>query len=120
MDIKIIWENTQMLNTHQHSVLTILLMRFNVEPSEGIKIAERWLKDHSQENWGTILRLLKSNNLTLVDRELKPISKSPTSEPSKTVHKYRGVEIENKSPQVKVQQTNKSSGKKRLYRGVEY
>ena len=32
----------------------------------------------------------------------------------------RLVEIENKSPQVKVQQTNKSSGKKRLYRGVEY
>ncbi|MGK7931376.1 MAG: DNA repair protein [Microcystaceae cyanobacterium] len=109
-----------MLNSHQHNVLTILLMRFDVEPSEGIKIAQRWLKDHSQENWGTILRLLKSNNLTLVDRELKPVTKSLGTEQPKTVHKYRGVEIPTQSPQVTNQQNNQSPGKKRRYRGVEY
>ncbi|MGK7882173.1 MAG: DUF4278 domain-containing protein [Crocosphaera sp.] len=109
-----------MLNTHQHSVLTILLMRFNIEPSEGIKIGERWLQDHSQENWATILRLLKSNNLTLVNRELKPISKSTNSEQPKTVHKYRGVDILSKPSQATVKETNQSSEKKRRYRGVEY
>ncbi len=109
-----------MINSHQHSVLTILLMRFDVNPSEGIKIAQKWLNEHSQENWGTILRLLKSNNLTLVDRELKPVIKSPSSEQPKTVHKYRGVEIPTKSAKVTVKQNNQLPDKKRRYRGVEY
>ncbi|MEL4896949.1 DNA repair protein [Crocosphaera sp. Alani8] len=111
---------TQMQNTHQNSVLTILLMRFNIEPSEGIKIAEKWLKNHSQENWGTILRLLKSNNLTLVDKELQPVVESISSEQPKTVNKYRGVEIKTQSPTVAAQQKDLKLGKKRRYRGVEY
>ena len=109
-----------MLNTQQHSVLTILLMRFNIEPSEGIKIGERWLQDHAQENWGTILRLLKSNNLTLVNRELKAISKSSNSEHPTTDNKYRGLDIKTKPSQATVKQTNTSSGKKRQHRGFEY
>lgn len=109
-----------MINSHQHSVLTILLMRFDVNPSEGMKIAEKWLKEHSQDNWGTILRLLKSNNLTLVDRELKPVSKSRSSEQPKTVHKYRGVEMPTTSPKVTAKQNNQLPDKKRRYRGVEY
>ncbi len=109
-----------MINSHQHSVLTILLMRFDVNPSEGIKIAEKWLNDHSQDNWGTILRLLKSNNLTLVDRKLKPVTKSLNSEQPKTVHKYRGVEIPTQATKVTTQKSNQLPEKKRRYRGVEY
>ena len=95
-------------------------MRFDVNPSEGIKIVDNWLKEHSQENWGTILRLLKSNNLTLVDRELKPITKSLNSEQPKTVHKYRGVEIPTQPTKVTTQKNNQLPEKKRRYRGVEY
>ncbi|MGK7957962.1 MAG: DNA repair protein [Crocosphaera sp.] len=109
-----------MINSQQHSVLTILLMRFDVNPSEGIKISEQWLKEHSQENWGTILRLLKSNNLTLVDGELKPVTKSPTSEQPKTVHKYRGVNLSTPLTNVSRKNNNQLSDKKRRYRGVEY
>ncbi|MDJ0728793.1 MAG: DNA repair protein [Crocosphaera sp.] len=109
-----------MLNNHQHNVLSILLMRFDVEPSEGIKIAQKWLQEHSQENWGTILRLLKSNNLTLVNRELKPVTKFLSSDQPKIVHKYRGVEILTQSTKVTAKQSNQLPDKKRRYRGVEY
>lgn len=95
-------------------------MRFDLNPSEGIKIAEKWLNEHSQDNWGTILRLLKSNKLTLVNKELKAVTNSPSSEQPKIVHKYRGVEIPTQPTKAISQQNNQLPEKKRRYRGVEY
>ena len=106
-----------MSNQHQNNVLTILLMRFAVQPSEGIKIGEQWLEEHPQSNWGTILRLLKNNELTIVDKSLKLISKPSQPSNAKILRKYRGVEIPAKpSSTIKEQK----SEKKRRYRGVEY
>lgn len=92
-------------------------MRFEVQPSEGIQIGKEWLKEHPQSNWGTILRLLKNNQLRVVNKCLKLID--PPSEPSqpKIVHKYRGVEIQPK-PTSNIKEQN--SEKKRQYRGVKY
>ncbi|MDJ0508812.1 MAG: DNA repair protein [Crocosphaera sp.] len=106
-----------MINQHQQNVLTILLMRFSVRPSEGIKMGEQWLNEHPQSNWATIVRLLKNNELTIVERSLKFISKPSKPNKSKILRKYRGVEMPAKpTPTIKEQ----SSEKKRRYRGVEY
>ncbi|EAZ90776.1 predicted repair protein [Crocosphaera chwakensis CCY0110] len=92
-------ETTQMIDKHQNNVLTILFMRFDVNPSEGIKIAEGWLKEYSQETWETLLRLLKSNQLTLVNKELKPVTQST---------------------KITAKNSNQLQEKKRRYRGIEY
>ncbi|MDJ0662278.1 MAG: DNA repair protein [Crocosphaera sp.] len=109
-----------MSNQHQHNVLTILLMRFEVQPSEGIKIGKQWLEEHPQSNWGTILRLLKNNQLQVVEKSLKLIEPSAQTSPSKIVHKYRGVEIQPKPTSTIKDIKEQNSDKKRQYRGVKY
>ena len=106
-----------MSNQHQQNVLTILLMRFAVQPSEGIKMGEKWLEEHPQSNWGTILRLLKNNELIIVQKSFKLVPKPSKPNKPKILRKYRGVEMPAKeTSKIKEQ----SSGKKRRYRGVEY
>ena len=106
-----------MSNQHQHNVLTILLMRFAVQPSEGIKMGEQWLEEHPQSNWTTVLRLLKNNELSIVENSLKVICKPSKPSTSKISRKYRGIEMQTK-PTSTIKEQN--SGKKRRYRGVEY
>lgn len=92
-------------------------MRFAVQPSKGIQMGEQWLEEHPQSNWATILRLLKSNELTVTNKSLELISKPSEPTQPKTLRKYRGVEIpEKQTSTIKGQ----NSGKKRRYRGVEY
>lgn len=103
---------------HEQKVLSILLMRFDVKPRNGIKMAKEWLTKHPNDNWTTLLSFLKDERVIVADGVLKDVAKSNESNQQKKVRKYRGVEMPANS--AKQQQHNQSSATKRQYRGIKY
>ncbi len=59
-------------------VLSLLLMRFNLIPSQSIPLVEDWLDRHPGKSWTTVEKSLKSGRVIFKDGSLHEI-KQPSS-----------------------------------------
>ncbi|AFY75553.1 hypothetical protein Ple7327_0065 [Pleurocapsa sp. PCC 7327] len=63
------------MNTKEE-ILAILLMRFKIQPSNSLPMVQSWFRKNQQENWETLKKMLKHNQITLSEGELKKVSQS--------------------------------------------
>jgi len=104
--------------TSKEKVLSIMLMRYKIQPAKGFLLAEEWFKQHPETNWETLENSLKQDKVIVVEGILKEVSQPNKSDPSQSVRKYRGAEIVSETSQ-KPSDDN-SSRKDRRYRGAKY
>jgi hypothetical protein len=103
--------------TSKEKVLSILLMRYKIQPAKGYLLSEEWFKQHPQTNWETLENFLKQDKVIVVKGMLKE-SQPKNPDQSKSVRKYRGAEIVSETPQNP--SDDDSLGKERRYRGAKY
>lgn len=102
----------------KEKVLAILLMRFNLKPSKGISIVQKWFTEHPTATWETLENLFNQNQVTFVEGTLRNVSPSVTSETP--TNKYRGAEYSKLLEPWQRFQENSSWAVNRQYRGVKY
>ena len=53
------------MNKERHRVLSILMMRFRLNPYNALPLAKDWLEIHPGTSWGTLKKLLLSGEVIL-------------------------------------------------------
>ena len=110
--------SAEQMMASKEKVLAILLMRFNLKPSNAILIVQEWLKEHPTATWETLENLFHQNQVTFVEGALIDVSPSVTSETP--INKYRGAEYSKRLEPWQQFQEDSSWAANRQYRGVKY
>ena len=77
-------------------VISLLLMRFNLVPSQSIPLAEKWLKSHPGNSWASLEQLLKSGRVIFKNGSLHEIKLEEIQALVKQMRGQTGVAIEDR------------------------
>lgn len=58
----------------QKQVLSILMMRFGLNPYRAIPVAKRWLEKNSDRNWSDLAEMLAEGKITFKKEQLKEVN----------------------------------------------
>ncbi len=84
------------MNTERQAVLTILMMRFGLNPYVALPLAKEWLEIHSHASWDTLKKLLLSGGVIFKNGILHDITPREIKILTNQMRGQNGIEIKNR------------------------